>query len=69
MLKCGTVNYVAITGQSDLAIAVNAGGVHDLQTFIHQQLQGSSGARTTKTHLIAETVTRSADCRVPEDLP
>lgn len=68
LVKCSRVNYVAIvTGESDLSIAVCAADLHDLQTFIHDELQQIRGVRKTKTYVIIEILTRSADWRIPDE--
>jgi len=70
LLKLGRVNYVAIvTGESDLSVAVYAADPRDLQTFIHEQLQQIPGVQRTRTSLITEILTRSADWRIPAELP
>ena len=70
LVNCSRVNYVAIvTGESDLSSSVYARDVHDLQTFIHDELQRIPGVRRTKTYLITEILRRWDDWRIPDELP
>ena len=70
LLKLGRVSYIAVvTGDRDLDLAVYAVDVEDLQRFIQEELHSTPGVVRTKTYVITETIMRTAEWRMPSDLP
>ncbi len=64
------MSYIAIvTGDRDLDLAVYAVDVEDLQRFIQEELHSTPGVTRTKTYVIAETTMRTAEWRMPAELP
>jgi Lrp/AsnC family transcriptional regulator for asnA, asnC and gidA len=70
LLSLGRVSYIAIvTGDRDLDLAVYAVDVEDLQRFIQEELHSIPGVARTRTYVIAETTMRTAEWRMPAELP
>jgi Lrp/AsnC family transcriptional regulator for asnA, asnC and gidA len=64
------VSYVALsTGDTDISASVIAVDMHDLQTFITEQLHTISGVRKTRSYVLTTILKQTCNLPLPTKLP